>query len=402
MNGRLTGSPIGSRTPLPSGAVGAMRPLRTAFWGFYGVTIIITDDDVQRLLSMEDCIAAMRIAFSDFAKGDAVNRPRVRYTARHSQADSRYFANVHVGAVPSLGIACVRAGSQILKPPSATIDRRTYDSPTQFNGGIVILYSTETAEPLALLHEFHLSGMRVGATTGMFIDQVARQDAATLGLFGTGKQASSAFEAITRVRPITRVHVYSPDPQHRAEFVKANRRDGIEVVAVNDPHQVVAGADMICCATNAMGAVFDGDWLEDGQIVVSIANSDVTNKRSEVDRRTFERAGSVIVNDWESVVENKQTELLDLIDDGTVARDKVHELGDLLIGKATVVQPPRGAAANGIIYYKNNSGLAIQFAAAGGMLYRKALEQGVNKSIPSEWLGSDLSALYAAGYRPSP
>jgi ornithine cyclodeaminase/alanine dehydrogenase-like protein (mu-crystallin family) len=148
--------------------------------------------------------------------------------------------------------------------------------------------------------------------------------------------------------------------------------------------------------------VFDGDWLEDGQIVVSIANSDVTNKRSEVDRRTFERASSIVVNDWESVVDNKQTELTDLIEDSTVARDKIHELGDLLIGKAKIAQPARGAAAKGVIYYKNNSGLAIQFAAAGGVLYRKALEQGVNKSIPSEWLGSDLSALYAAGYRPSP
>ena len=366
------------------------------------MTIIITDEDVQRLLSMEDCIEAMRIAFADFAKGDAVNRPRMRYTARHSQADSRYFANVHVGAVPSLGIACVRAGSQILKPPSATVDRRTYDSPTQFNWGVVILYSTETAEPLAFLHEFHLSGMRVGATTAMFVDQVARKDASVLGLFGTGKQATTALQAIACVRPLKRVAVYSPDPHHRAEFVRTNALPGVEIVAVDDPRQVVAGADVICCATNAMRAVFDGDWLEDGQIVVSIANSDVTNKRSEVDRRTFERASHIVVNDWESVVENKQTELLDLIDDGTVARDKVCELGDLLIGEVKIAQPPRGAAAKGIIYYKNNSGLAIQFAAAGGLLYRKALAQGVNRSIPSEWLGSDLSALYAAGYRPSP
>jgi hypothetical protein len=56
----------------------------------------------------------------------------------------------------------------------------------------------------------------------------------------------------------------------------------------------------------------------------------------------------------------------------------------------------------GIIYYKNNSGLAIQFAAAGGILYRKALAEGSNKVIPTEWLGSDLSAYYKAGFRPSP
>jgi hypothetical protein len=81
----------------------------------------------------------------------------------------------------------------------------------------------------------------------------------------------------------------------------------------------------------------------------------------------------------------------------------VYELGDLLIGKAVVAQPPRDAVAGGgVIYFKNNSGLAIQFAAAGGILYRKAMQQANNKTIPSEWLGSDLSAYYDAGFRPSP
>ena len=55
--------------------------------------------------------------------------------------------------------------------------------------------------------------------------------------------------------------------------------------------------------------------------LVSIANSDVTNKRSEVDRRTYERATTVIVNDWESVIENNQTELLDPIKDGVIGRE---------------------------------------------------------------------------------
>ena len=131
----------------------------------------------------------MRVAFRDFANGIAVNRPRMRYLAQHPDPERKYLANVHVGAVPSYGIACVRAGSQIIKPPSATNDRRLYENPKAFNWGIVILYSIETAEPLALMHEFQLSGMRVGATTGVAVDAIARKDAATLGLFGTGKQA---------------------------------------------------------------------------------------------------------------------------------------------------------------------------------------------------------------------
>jgi alanine dehydrogenase len=366
------------------------------------VTIIITDDDVKRLLPMAECIEAMQTAFRDFANGIAVNRPRMRYLAQHPDPACRYMANVHVGAVPSYGIACVRAGSQIMKPPSASNDRRLYENPQAFNWGIVILYSIETAEPLALMHEFQLSGMRVGATTGAAVDAIARKEASTLGLFGTGKQAHAALEAIACVRPIRRVNVYSPSTEHRDAFARDMTREGLEVVGVTEAKAAVAGADIVCCATNAMKPVFDGDWLEDGQLVVSIANSDVTNKRSEVDRRTYERANAVIVNDWESVVDNDQTELLDPIKEDVIRADQVHELGDILIGKVAVAQPPRGEPAKGIIYFKNNSGLAIQFAAAGGILYRKAILQGNNKTIPTEWLGSDLSSYYNAGFRPSP
>jgi ornithine cyclodeaminase/alanine dehydrogenase-like protein (mu-crystallin family) len=365
------------------------------------LTIIITDEDVKRLLPMRDCIEAMRTAFRDFAQGDAVNRPRMRYLARHPDPERRYLANVHVGAVPSAGIACVRAGSQIIRPPSATINRRTYENPQAFNWGIVILYSIETAEPLALLHEFYLSGMRVGATTAVAVDQLAPPDAATLGLFGTGKQARSALEAIAIVRPLRRVNVYSPNAEHRRDFTRTMARKGIEVVAVSEARDAVAGADIVCCATTAMSAVFDGDWLEDGQLVVSIANSDVTNKRSEVDRRTNERSGAVIINDWESVIDNDQTELLDPLKEGVIRKEQIYELGDLLTGKARITTAA-GGTPPGIVYYKNNSGLAIQFAAAGGILYRKALAEGSNKTIPTEWLGTDLSAYYKSGFRPSP
>ena len=93
------------------------------------MTIIITDEDVKRLLPMRDCIEAMRVAFGDLADGAAVNRPRMRYLARHPDPERKYLANVHVGAVPSYGVACVRAGSQVIRPPSAANDRRLYENP---------------------------------------------------------------------------------------------------------------------------------------------------------------------------------------------------------------------------------------------------------------------------------
>ena len=365
------------------------------------MTLIITDEDVARHLSMRDCIDAMAVAFRDFANGDAVNLPRSRYVARHPDPERRYYANVHVGAVPSLGIACVRAGSQIIKPPSPTNDRRIYENPRPFIWGFAILFDTATAEPLALMHEFHLSGMRVGATNGLAVEHLAPQGAKTLGLFGSGKQASAAFDAITTVRDLERVLVFSPTAAHQSDFIARKgmqTRGKPEVVAAQSAEQVVREADIVCCCTNGMDPVFDGRWLKDGQLVISIANSDATSKkRSEVDETTFGRASSIIINDWDSVAANNQRELIDLLESGAVSRDNVVELGDVISGKSRVK-----AGGRGIVYYKANSGLAIQFAAPGRVIYDRAKASGTCREIPTEWLGSDLSEFYAAGFRPSP
>jgi ornithine cyclodeaminase/alanine dehydrogenase-like protein (mu-crystallin family) len=368
------------------------------------MTIIITDEDVKRLLPMKDCIEAMRVAFRDLSTGSAVNRPRMRYVAEHPDPDRKYFANIHVGAVPSYGVACVRAGSHIIRPPSETVTRRMYENPQPFNSGIVLLYCIETAQLIAMLHEFHISGMRVAATSAVAVDHIARPDAVTLGLFGTGKQAHTAVEALALVRPFRRVNVFSPSVEHREAFAREMSRPGLDVVAVDDARAVLDGADVICCATSSLKPVFDGDWLEDGQFVITIANSDITNrnKRSEVDLRTYERAKHVIVTDWESVLGSDQREILDPLAEGTVRQEQIHELKDIVAGKVQVKQPPRGDKADKIIYYKNNAGIAIQFAAAGGLTYRRAIAEGNNKVIPSDWLGTDLSAFYKAGFRPSP
>ncbi len=365
------------------------------------MTVIITDDDVARHLSMGDCIRAMDTAFRDFAAGDAVNLPRARYQARHPDPERKYFANVHVGAVPSAGLACVRAGSQIIKPPSPTNDRRLYENPRPFCWGIVILFDIETAEPLALMHEFHLSGMRVGATSALAVDRIAPKDVKTLGLFGTGKQAGSAFDAMNCVRGFERVVVYSPSAEHRADFVARKRQETggrIEIVDAASAEAAVRGMDVIVCCTTAMKPVFDGDWLKDGQLVVSIANSDSTNRtRTEVDEATYRKARAIVVNDWESVIDNDQRELLDLMDAGIVSRENIVELGDVVAGKVDV-----RSGGEGIVYFKNNSGLAIQFAAAGRIVYDRVMAEGTNRQIPTEWLGTDLGPLYAAGFRPSP
>jgi ornithine cyclodeaminase/alanine dehydrogenase-like protein (mu-crystallin family) len=102
--------------------------------------------------------------------------------------------------------------------------------------------------------------------------------------------------------------------------------------------------------------------------------------RREVDEKTFVRASDIIINDWDSVTANRQVELIEPIEKGLVKRENVHELGSIVAGKATLRRDP-GA----IVYYKNNTGLAMQFAACGAIIHRKLVAEGTNRTIPREW-----------------
>lgn len=360
------------------------------------MALVITDRDVERLLSMRECIDAMKVAFKQFAEGTAVSSPRLRYTLPSSTPGYMYWANIHVGAVPAFDAACVRAGSSVGQ--NVDENRRGSRGPTPARWGIITLYSLHTGEPLAFIHESYLSGIRVGATSAVAVDVVAPVTASTLGLLGTGKQARAHLDAIRLVRPIQAVHVYSPNPAHLEEFVRSTAIEGVQVIAEADPRDVVSASEVVCCATNSLSPVLFGHWLHPGQVVISIANSDVNSPkpRSEVDADTIRLASSIVVNDRESIVSNRQRELLDLYDDGSVLPENVCELGELLVGERSVT-----VDANSIVYYKNNTGMGMQFAATGGLLYQKALQQGAEHEIPSSWFETDLSEQYAQGYFPS-
>jgi alanine dehydrogenase len=344
--------------------------------------IVITDEDAIRLLSMPEAIEAMEVAFRDLAEGRAVNPPRLRYSIDSPDPARRYNANIHAGAVETYRVACVRAGSNFIAADNDP-KRKTRVHPEAANWTVIILYDLNTGEPLAFLHETHLSGFRVGATSALAVKHAARADARVLALFGTGHQAFHNCRAIATARPIRRVQVYSPNPQHRAAFVKRMESEPLEVVAVADARAVVDGADIVCCATNSKEPVLEGAWLSEGQMLITIANSDVLVRRHEADEAAFARASDIIINDWDSVTVNRQVELLEPIAKGLVRRENVHTLGDIVAGKSRL-----SGARDAIVYYKNNTGLAMQFAACGAILYRKLMAEGTDRVIPREWFAS--------------
>ena len=122
--------------------------------------------------------------------------------------------------------------------------------------------------------------------------------------------------------------------EHRDRFAEEmTELLNVEVQPVASPEAVVKGSDIVMCATNSSQPVFDGNWLEPGQLVTTIANTDGVHRRTEADAATMMRSDFIVLNNRETAITNQQRELLDLIDQGKFAWDKVCELGEVLIGR---------------------------------------------------------------------
>jgi alanine dehydrogenase len=150
-----------------------------------------------------------------------------------------------------------------------------------------------------------------------------------------------------------------------------------EVIAVDNPRQVVEGADIVACATNSRSPVFDGRWLAPGTHVTPIVGTDQSASGSEIDEVTVRRASLIATNLKEQITVDRQPKLLHLVESGELSWDRIHDLADVVAGRA-----PRRTSDHEITLHDNNTGMGIQFAAVGSLVLERARAQGLGTELP--------------------
>jgi alanine dehydrogenase len=348
------------------------------------MVLILSNEEIQQVLSMDICMEAVEKAFMEMGNNNAFNIQRMHPYFPSSRAETFFRPKIMGGFVPFFGVLAIRICPEFVQFPVRDGLKRQIKiaaaSGNRYNG-LVHLYSSETGELLAILQDAYIQKMRVGATSAIGARVLAREDSHVLGLFGSGWQAGSHLAAFLKIRQLRSVKVFSPNLDRRVSFANEMSRSlEVEVVPVESPRAVVEGSDIVMTATSSSEPVFKGEWLEPGVHVGSIVNTDERNTRSELDRETFRRADLIVVNTKEFITQMNQRELLDPIEAGVVDWANIHELGKVLIGKA-----PRRTMASQITLFKNNVGLGIQFSAVGARILEEAKKNGIGKEIPSEW-----------------
>jgi ornithine cyclodeaminase/alanine dehydrogenase-like protein (mu-crystallin family) len=238
--------------------------------------------------------------------------------------------------------------------------------------GLVLLFSIESGELLAILKEGFLQKMRVGGTSGPGIKYLARPDASVIGLFGLGWQASAQLMAACAVRKINRMKVYSPNANNRKRFAAMmGQKFEIEVETVQ--REAAQGVDILLAGTNSMQPALFPEWVKEGMHVGSI------NTRRELAPGLPERCDYVVVNTREpdlQICVGGSKEGIAPLHEKEIECGDAPELGEVIVGKR---RGPQSASETTL--FLNNIALGTQFAAVGTTIYEAAKAKGLSKVL---------------------
>jgi ornithine cyclodeaminase/alanine dehydrogenase-like protein (mu-crystallin family) len=355
------------------------------------MTLILSNDDVEKLLTMPECIDVLEEAYVELAEGRGINRTRSDCITPTARPDAVYGLKSMDGVIPKLGIGAIRINSDIVTFPKKGNNVRREKVPAAPNArytGLVLLFSTENGEPLAILPDGVMQRMRVGAANGLGVKYLARKDAATVGILGSGWQAGAQLMAACAVRDIKSIRCFSPNQEHRRAFAdEMSALLGVAVEPVGQPEDAVEGADIVMCASNSLDAIFFERWVAPGVHLSSI-------KQPEIEMNALKRVDRIVLHHHDTapihVMTRELAEQENAKDRGWAASsaldfDKLPTLPDLIIGRAEGRRSDREVTC-----FMNNIGLGYQFAAAGSVVYRKAKASGLGHDLPTDWFTEDV------------
>jgi ornithine cyclodeaminase/alanine dehydrogenase-like protein (mu-crystallin family) len=355
------------------------------------MTLLLTNDDVEKLLPMHECIEVLEEVYIELSAGRAVNRIRSDSLVPATGKGAIYSLKSMDAVIPKLGVGAVRIDSDIVTWPKQGDNMRRVKLPSAPNGryvGLILLFSSETGEPLAILPDGVLQRIRVGATNGLGIKHLARKDAKSVCILGSGWQAGTQLMAACAVREIGEIRCFSPNRDHRAAFAREmSSALRIEVRPVDRPEEAIDSADIVMCATNSIDNMFFAHWIEPGIHLSSI-------KLPEIEVAAIKRADRFVIHTHDAkplhvtARDLKVPEIAEAQGWGLgkgIDFEGTPSLADVIAGTA-----PGRRTDQEVTCFINNLGLGCQFAAAGAVVYRKAKARGAGHDLPTDWFTQDV------------
>lgn len=303
--------------------------------------LYLREADVEELLPPADAVTAVEGCFERLARGVVENPPRSRLRLEDGLLHVMAASDLELGVAGLKTYVGFRDGARF----------------------VVALFAADSPDLLALVEADRLGRLRTGAASAVAARRLAREDARTLGVIGTGRQAETQVTCIRATLPgIERVVAYSRNEERLADFC---RRFGAEAAEYN---RDAAEGDVVVTVTTSRDPVLRGEWLRPGALVCAVGANRMEAR--ELDNAVLERATFVCCDSKEQA-RIEAGDLAEPVERGVLDWLEVHELAEVVGGDVA----GRGSDDDVVLF--KSIGIAAEDLAVGALVYERARERGL-------------------------
>jgi len=312
--------------------------------------LILSDQDIAKLLSMGEAIEAVEGAFAQLRRGKVVMPNR-----------STIMLPKYNGSISFMPSYLEESGAQATKIISIYPDNPKMGLPT--TAAWIVVNNPKTGQIEAFMDATYLTGVRTGAVSGVAAKYLAPKDAKIAAVFGAGAQARNQAWAAATVRKLDEIRVYDPIKPAIDKFAADMEvRLGIPIVKAASGEEACRDADIILTATTSKTPVVKRKWLKD-KVHVSAIGAFYPEWR-ELETGIIADA-KVVIDEWEAI-KLESGDILIPIQEGAITELQIYaELGELVTGEKN-----GRTSSDGITVFKS-VGIAIQDSSVANLVLKK-------------------------------
>ena len=322
-------------------------------------TVILTQRDVESLVTMKTAVRVITQAFKAQARGEVIMPSKVYLMLPDRLSDFRAMP-AYVAHPPRCGIKWVNVHP----------GNRAKGLPTVM--GTILLNDPATGCPLAVLDGLSVTRLRTGAAAGVAANALARRGSRRVGLVGCGAQALSQLLALAEFFPLREVMVWGYRRGEAARFCASARRQlSAKLVPVTTVKACVSEAEIVVTLTPSRRPLVRRAWLAPGTHINAIG-ADAPGKQ-ELDPRIL-REATVIVDDRDQAIHGGEINVP--ITQGLFHPREIHAtLGEVLLGTAS----GRTRASELTVF--DSTGVAVHDVALGHAIVRLAIRHRRGRTV---------------------
>jgi ornithine cyclodeaminase/alanine dehydrogenase-like protein (mu-crystallin family) len=354
------------------------------------MALLINNDVTARVLTMDAAVEAMERVLKQFAQGLATFQPRTDLWSPTAVGGDYFRWGSLLGAMYDPPTLALRFKSDIIRwiEYGGAVTEEWHNMEPGKYCGFVILIDMTNGEIIALMNDGVLHHVRVGATAGVGAKYLSREDSSVLGVVGSGGMAEVYAEAISLVRPIEEIRVYSPTAAHREAYAeKMSAKLGIRVVVKENNLEVARDADIVALCTDSRSPVYTMDMLK----VQKPGATFIRCRLDEIDEPVLHAVDKIFGNQKEGYIElaigSRQER--DRRPGNKEYRRRYEPRNYPFLSQVIAGEIPGRQSDTETIYFDNNSA-GLQFAAVGRVVYERAKQARLGMQIPMEWFQQDI------------